>query len=251
VSQALQLDWLTARPIAHRGLHDAANGVIENTAGAFRAAIQAGYAIETDVQVSADGEAMVHHDDALGRLTEGEGPLDSLSAAALKRVPFRGSGEHMMTLGELCDLVAGRVTLVVELKGRFDGDERLAARTADVLSRYSGPVAGMSFDLRQVMQLRQKAPSLARGMTAAEYRQNSYRDLLPAGAKRGLGYVRAGLRAKPQFLAYGVDGLPGLLPSVMRRIMCMPVLTWTVRTEVERRTAARYADQMIFEGFRP
>jgi hypothetical protein len=155
-----------------------------------------------------------------------------------------------MTLGELCDLVAGRVTLVVELKGRFDGDERLAARTADVLSRYSGPVAGMSFDLRQVMQLRQKAPSLARGMTAAEYRQNSYRDLR-AGAQRGLGYVRAGLRAKPQFLAYGVDGLPGLLPSVMRRIMCMPVLTWTVRTEVERRTAARYADQMIFEGFRP
>jgi glycerophosphoryl diester phosphodiesterase len=251
VSQTLPLDWLTARPVAHRGLHDAANGAIENTAGAFRAAIDAGYAIETDVQVSADGEAMVHHDDALGRLTEGEGRLDSFSAAALKRMSFRGGGEHMMTLGELCDLVAGRVTLLVELKGRFDGDERLAARTADVLSRYGGPVAGMSFDLRQVMQLRQKAPSLARGMTAAEYCPNSYRDLLPAGAQRGLGYVRAGLQAKPQFLAYGVSGLPGLLPTFMRRIMCMPVLTWTVRTEAEREAAVRYADQMIFEGFRP
>jgi glycerophosphoryl diester phosphodiesterase len=247
----MPLDWLTTRPVAHRGLHDAAAGVIENTAGAFRAAIAAGYAIETDVQISADGEAMVHHDDALGRLTEGEGRLDSFSAAALKRVPFRGSPEHMMTLGELCDLVAGRVTLVVELKGRFDGDERLASRVADVLSRYAGPVAGMSFDLRQVMQLRQKAPKLARGMTAAEYRPKSYRDLLPAGAQRGLGYVRAGLSAKPQFLAYSVAGLPGLLPTFMRRIMCMPVLTWTVRTEAERQAAARYADQMIFEGFRP
>jgi glycerophosphoryl diester phosphodiesterase len=247
----MPLDWLTARPVAHRGLHDAANGMIENTTGAFRAAIAAGYAIETDVQISADGEAMVHHDDALGRLTEGEGRLDSFSAAALKRVPFRGSGEHMITLGELCDLVAGRVTFIVELKGRFDGDDRLARRVADVLSRYAGPVATMSFDLRQVMQLRQNAPTLVRGMTASEYQPKSYRDLLPAGSERGLAYVRAGLAAKPQFLAYSVAGLPGLLPAFMRRIMCMPVLTWTVRTDAERQTAARYADQMIFEGFRP
>jgi glycerophosphoryl diester phosphodiesterase len=245
------LDWLTARPVAHRGLHNAAIGVIENTAGAFRAAIEADYAIETDVQISADGEAMVHHDDALGRLTEGEGRLDSFSASALKRVPFRDSAEHMMTLGELCDLVAGRATMLVELKGRFDGDDRLAARVADVLSRYNGPVAGMSFDVRQVMQLRQKAPGLIRGMTAAEYRPNSYRDLLPAGARRGLGYVRSGLSARPQFLAYAVGALPGLLPFFMRRIMCMPVLTWTVRTDAERQAAACYADQMIFEGFRP
>ena len=80
------LDWLTARPIAHRGLHDAARGVIENTAAAVRAAIAAGYGIEVDLQISADGEAMVHHDDVLGRLTDGEGRLDRLSAAELKRV---------------------------------------------------------------------------------------------------------------------------------------------------------------------
>ena len=247
----MPLDWLIAHPVAHRGLHDVGSGVIENTADAFRAAIAAGYAIETDVQISADGEAMVHHDDVLGRLTEGEGRLDTFSASALKRVPFRGSSEHMMTLPELCDLVAGRVTLVVELKGRFDGDDRLSARVADVLARYPGPVAAMSFDLRQVMQLRQKAPALVRGITAAEYRPKSYRDLLPQGAQRGLGYIRAGLQAKPQFLAYSVGGLPGPLPTFMRRIMCMPVLTWTVRTPAERRTAERYADQMIFEGIRP
>ena len=82
------LDWLIARPIAHRGLHDAAHGIIENTAGAMRAAIAANYGIETDVQTSADGEAMVHHDDVLGRLTEGEGRLDSFTSAQLKRVTF-------------------------------------------------------------------------------------------------------------------------------------------------------------------
>jgi glycerophosphoryl diester phosphodiesterase len=116
------LDWLTAKPIAHRGLHDAALGLIENTAGAMRAAIAAGYGIETDVQLTADGEAMVCHDDVLGRLTEGQGRLDRMTAAELQRVPFRGSTEHMMTLGELCDLIGGRGTMLVEIKSRFDGD---------------------------------------------------------------------------------------------------------------------------------
>ena len=122
------LDWLVARPIAHRGLHDAARGLIENTAGAVRAAIAGGYGIEVDLQISGDGEAMVHHDATLGRLTEGEDRLDRLSAAALKRVAFRNSDERMMTLGELCDLVGGRATMLLELKSRFDGDGRLPAR---------------------------------------------------------------------------------------------------------------------------
>ena len=115
-------DWLTARPIAHRGLHDAAAGVIENTASAFRAAIDGGYGIECDLQISADGEAMVHHDDALGRLTDGVGRLDAMTAAALRRMPFKATADRMLTLGELCDLVAGRVTLLIEIKGRFAGD---------------------------------------------------------------------------------------------------------------------------------
>ena len=107
------LDWLTARPVAHRGLHEASRGVIENTASAFAAAIAGGYGIECDVQLSRDGEAMVHHDEALGRLTEGQARLADLSATELAAVPFRQTPDRMLTLGGLCDLVAGRVTLLV------------------------------------------------------------------------------------------------------------------------------------------
>src|SRR5712691_7403493 len=95
------LDWLIARPVAHRGLHDANAGIIENTPSAFAAAIAANYAIECDLQLSADGEAMVHHDDTLGRLTEGSGRLDAMTAADLKRVPFRASADRMMTADAL------------------------------------------------------------------------------------------------------------------------------------------------------
>ncbi len=248
---ATSLDWLTARPLAHRGLHDAAQGLIENTAGAVRAAIDADYGIEVDVQISADGEAMVHHDDMLGRLTEGAGRLDRLSAAELKRVPFRRSAERMLTLGELCDLVGGRVTVLVELKSRFDGDTRLPARVAEVLAGYRGPAAPMSFDPGQMTLLRHKAPRISCGIIAAKYRPHPYWDLMPFWMRHGMGYLLTGVVARSQFVAYAVADLPALAPIIARRVLGLPLLTWAVRTEAERGIAARWADQMIFEGFRP
>jgi glycerophosphoryl diester phosphodiesterase len=244
-------DWLTARPIAHRGLHDAAHGVIENTAGAVSAAIAAGYAIEVDLQLSSDGEAMVHHDDVLGRLTEGQGRLDALTAAELKRIAYRGVAEHILTLGELCDLVAGRVALLPELKSRFDGDARLPARVAAVLSAYGGPAAAMSFDPMQLAWLRHKAPHLPRGIVAAKYRPHPYWDQMPAWLRCGMGSLLPAAMARPHFVAYSVANLPALAPALARRALCIPVITWVVRTEAERQRARRFADQMIFEDLRP
>jgi glycerophosphoryl diester phosphodiesterase len=244
-------DWLTARPIAHRGLHDAGRGIIENTAGAVRAAIAAGYGIEVDLQISADGEAMVHHDSELGRLTEGKDRLDQLSAAALKRIAFRGSDEHMMTLGELCELVGGRVPVLLELKSRFDGDSRLPQRVAQLLEAYRGPVAPMSFDPVQISWLRHKAPDLPRGIVAAKYRPHPYWDRMSAGLRYGMGSLLPALPALPHFIAYALGDLPALAPSLTRHVWRLPLLTWVVHSEGERQRAMQLADQIIFEGFRP
>ena len=108
---------------------------------AFAAAVAGLYGIECDLQISGDGEAMVHHDDALGRLTEGAGRLDAMTAAELKRVEFKGTADRMITLGELCDFVAGRAAMLIELKSTRADDRRLAARAADVLSGYGGKTA--------------------------------------------------------------------------------------------------------------
>jgi glycerophosphoryl diester phosphodiesterase len=248
---SIPLGWLTARPIAHRGLHDTIHGLIENTAGAVQAAIAAGYGIEVDVQVSSDGEAMVHHDDALGRLTEGVERLDRLTAAALRRVAFHHSSERMMTLSDLCDLVAERATIVIELKSRFDGDDGLPSRVAEVLAGYRGRAAPMSFDPRQVMALRQKAPGLPCGIAAAKYRPHPYWDSMPVWMRHGMGYLLTSLAAWPQFVAYAAADLPALAPSFTRRVLGLPLLAWTIRSEAERQRAARWADQIIFEGFRP
>ena len=245
------LSWLTARPIAHRGLHDAAVGVIENTPSAFRAAIDGNYGIECDVQISADGEAIVHHDDALGRLTEGSGALRTLSAAALKAVAFRATADRMLTLAELCDLVSARVTLVIEMKSRFDGDMRLPARVAQTLARYAGPVAVMSFDPEQGVALREIAPGLPRGIVAERHYDHPGWAALPAARKRNMAFLLHGLRTRPHLLAYRVADLPSVAPLVARHLFGLPLLTWTVRNEADRKRAGRWANQMIFEGFRP
>jgi glycerophosphoryl diester phosphodiesterase len=251
VSSFADLAWLTARPVAHRGLHDAASGVIENTPSAFAAAVAANYAIECDLQVTADGEAMVYHDDALGRLTEGSGQLDAMNSAELRRVPFKATADRMITLAELCDLVAGRVTLVIELKRGRPGDQRLPKRAATVLAGYAGPAALMSFDPAQIASVRTFSPRRARGIVA-ERRSAQLRgsDWLAQG-KRALANCRDAFRAQPDFLAYSVKDLPAALPSAARSLYGMPVLTWTVRSADERQRAARFADQIIFEGFRP
>src|SRR6202521_4360212 len=167
-------DWLTARPVAHRGLHDAARGIIENMPGAAQAAIDGNFSIECDVQLTADGEAMVHHDDALGRLTDGSGALLGLTAAQLKAVKFKDTSERMMSLGDLCALVKGRVPLVIEVKSHFDGDRKLVTRMAEVLAAYSGPAVGMSFDPDQVLALRETMPELARGIVAERTYDDDY-----------------------------------------------------------------------------
>jgi glycerophosphoryl diester phosphodiesterase len=242
-------DWLTARPVAHRGLHDAARGVIENTPSAVAAAIAANYAIEVDLQITADGEAMMHHDDMLGRLTEGSAVLKTLAAAELRRVPFRASSDRMISLGELCELVAGRVTLVLELKSHFDDDRRLPLRVVEVLRSYAGPVAAMSFDPGHVAAMGRAAPGLRRGLVAQHRYRPKHQDW--SWFRSSVAYVRAVWQARPQFLAYSVRDLPSPPPLIAHYAAGLPLLTWTVRSEEDRKRAARWADQMIFEGFRP
>lgn len=245
------LDWLIARPVAHRGLHDAAAGIIENTASAFDAAVAGNFSIECDLQITADGEALVHHDHVLGRLTEGDGALRDMTAEALKRVAFKATRDRMMTLGELCALVAGRVTLFLEMKSRFDGDMRLPARVASVLQGYAGPVAAMSFDPALVAEIGRVAPGLPRGIVAERwYRDKEWSPLTPMD-KTKLGNLLHGFHTRPHFVAYSIRDLPATAPLVARFLFGLPLLAWTVRTEADRKRAKLWANQMIFEGFRP
>jgi glycerophosphoryl diester phosphodiesterase len=245
------LDWLTARPVAHRGLHDAGKGVIENTASAFSAAIAGNYAIECDLRLSADGEAIVFHDRTLDRLTAANGDVITKTAADLGQIAFKNTPDRMLTLAQLCALVGGRVPLILEVKSEFDGDRRLPARIADVLRSYSGPVAAMSFDPDQVAALIAVAPGLPRGIVAERHYSHPEWAALRAADRVRLAHLLHAPKTRPHFIAYAVNDLPAAAPLVARWLFGLPLLTWTVRTDAQRACAKRWADQMIFEGFRP
>jgi glycerophosphoryl diester phosphodiesterase len=244
-------DWLTARPVAHRGLHDIARGIVENMPAAAEAAIAAGFAIECDIQFSRDGEAMVHHDDVLGRLTEASGALREKTAAELKSVRFKDTAERMMSLGDLCALVAGRVPLVIEVKSHFDGDRALVGRMAEVLSSYDGRAAGMSFDPDQVRALRELIPNRPRGIVAERHYTESDWPQASPRQRQDMTHLRHLFRTLPDFVAYRVDDLPAVAPWVARNLFGCRLLSWTVRTPEQRARGMRYADQLIFEGFVP
>ena len=246
-------DWLTARPIAHRGLHDAASGVIENTLAAAEAAVARNFAIECDVQLSRDEEVFVFHDDTLDRLTDATGLLIEKSAAEVRRA--RIAGAPLPTLSEFLAAVAGRVPIICELKSRFDGDWRIGDRVAALAAGYQGPLALKSFDPDLVAYLRLKYPRLGPpevpcpvGIVAeASYDDPSWGFLTPE-QKRACETFDHRARSEPDFLSWNVDDLPHKTPFFEKELFGLPVMTWTVRTPAQREAARKWADQIVFEG---
>jgi glycerophosphoryl diester phosphodiesterase len=248
--------WLAARPIAHRGLHDAARGIVENSLGAARAAVAGNYAIECDVQLSADGEAMVFHDDTLERLTGAQGRIDAMTAGELARLTLRGSSETLPRLSQLLETVAGRVPIVVELKSRFDGELSLARRVAGLVASYEGPLALESFDPDPIAYLRARgeAPGVGHvplGIVAqARYEADEWPDL-PDARRAELTHLLHFSRTRPDFLSFNVKDLPHAVAVLFREGLKLPVTVWTVRSQAQAQAAAQWADQIVFEGFSP
>jgi glycerophosphoryl diester phosphodiesterase len=246
--------WLIERPIAHRGLHDKARGVIENTLGAARAAIARGFAIECDIRLSSDGEVFVFHDETLDRLTDASGPIWGRSAAEIARVRITGADESPPTFAAFLDEVAGRTPIICELKIRFDGDWRSADRAAALAAAYQGPLAFKSFDHDLAAYLKLRPPRMRSGslcpiglLAQASYDDSSWA-FLPAEQKRDWTHFDHFDLARPDFLSWNVDDLPHKIPFLVKELTGAPIMAWTVRTSGQREAASKWADQIVFNG---
>jgi glycerophosphoryl diester phosphodiesterase len=244
--------WLTSRKIAHRGLHRSERDIIENSLAAAAAAVAHRFAIECDLQASADGEAFVFHDFTLERLTEASGAVRERRAIELKQVAFAAAPGRIPTLAELLDNVAGQVPLICEIKSRFDGDMRLADRVFELAHRYRGPIALKSFDPGVIAHLRdKKTSSLPLGVVGQCRYDDPEWHALPAHTRHALTHFLHFPSTRPDFLSYFVEDLDTAVPFLLRHAAATPVLAWTVRTQQQEEKAGRFADQMIFEGFVP
>lgn len=234
----MDIDWLSRTPIAHRGLHDARAEIHENTLGAARAAMKHGYSIEMDLQISADHEPIVFHDLTLDRLTEKTGAVRALNVEQLEEIAIARSQDTIPRLRQLLRTVNGKVGIVLELKGLAGADEGFARGVCDLLERYQGPVAVMSFNHWLVKELRERANDIPVGLTAEgdEHLYAIHREFCD--------------QVRPDFVSYNVEDLPN---RFVREFLetGKPVIAWTIRSNKQAEFCAQQNIQITFEDFLP
>ena len=240
-----------SRPMAHRALHGP--GRPENSRAAVRAAVDAGYGIEIDVQPSSDGVAMVFHDDTLDRVTGETGPVRARTAVELGGIGLTGGDGGIPTLEEVLAEVGGRVPLVIEIKDQDGtlgpGIGGLEEATARALHGYGGPVAVMSFNPHSVVAMKALAPALPRGLTTCNF-VSDYWAAVPPDVQAAHTAMERLDDSGASFISHHHLDLAAD-PVAGAKAKGLPVLTWTIKSEAEAREARTVADQITFEGFLP
>lgn len=238
-------------PIAHRAYHDRSAGRPENSLGAVRAAVAAGYGIEIDLQLTRDDVVMVFHDEWLERLTNGTGLVRDKTLAEIQALTVNDSADPVPTLRQVLDEIAGRVPLLIEIKDQTDQmaptDGKLEAATARTLQGYDSPVALMSFNPHAIAELARLAPHIPRGLTTSAYDPADWGPLDPArGAE--LRDIPDYDRTMSSFISHEAKDLArarvGELAGEGAAILC-----WTIRSPKAEAEARRYAQNITFEGY--
>lgn len=243
-----ETQWLATRPIAHRGLHSNRTNRPENSLAAFEAAAAAGIPIELDVQISADDKLFVIHDEDLERLTGQPGMIWNFSSEELSGLTILGTNQKIPQLYEVFECVNGRVPILIEIKN-VRNKRRINELTLEAIRTYNGPVAITSFNVFSVSWFRRHAPSVARGVLVANFRDIKVVGLL----KRFLLHIvlRHSLIvwiAHPHFVIYKIEMLP-CIASKITHWRKKPVLSWTIRTKSQHHHAKLFSDNYIFEKF--
>jgi len=240
-------------PIVHRGLHDLANGVQENSRPSFEAAIKAGYGIELDLQLSSDGEAIVFHDYMLDRITDESGPIHMRTAAEIRQIRLKVSNDPIMDLPDFLELVNGQVPLLIEMKDQ-DGAlgpnvGRLERRVAELLAEYRGEAVAMSFNPHSIALMYSIAPNIPRGLTTSDFNAQRW-PMLPRKRAEEVINIPDFDRTGACFISHDHRCLDAA-PVTALRERGVPILCWTVRSPEEEIKARLLADNITFEGYIP
>lgn len=234
--------WLVGQPIAHRGLHDKTTP--ENSLSAFKKAIEAGYAIELDVQSIADGTVIVFHDESLSRLTDNDGYVKFLNKSDLDLLYLKGSKERIPTLAEALEFIDGRVPVLIEIKNTGKvGD--LEKSVIELLKNYKGDYAIQSFNPYVLEYFYKYAPHILRGQLSGYFKGEKLTFFKKYALKRMLLNSKV---SHPDFISYEARHLPN---RFVRKHKTLPLLAWTVKSQSEYLRVVKYCDNVIFEGFDP
>lgn len=231
--------FIVSRYIAHRGFHSAS--APENSLAAFQNAIDAGFAIELDIQKISDGTIVVFHDESLSRMTGKDGYVRMLKKTDLKKFKLLGTDQTIPTFKETLKLIDGKVPLLIEIKndgkvGEFEKD------VLDALKSYKGEFAIQSFNPYVLLWFKQHAPNILRGQLSSFFKGEKMSFARRFVLKR----MKFNKQTKPDFISYNANDLPN---RFVKKYNNLPLLAWTIKSKEDFMKAVKHCDNMIFEGF--
>ena len=232
---------------AHRGLHDNDSDAPENTLAAFRLAVEKGYGIELDVQVTRDGRAVVVHDYNLKRICGVDKDIDAMTYEELKKYPIFHSRQTVPLFADVLRLVDGRVPLIVELKCK--NRKSLVCEMADaLLKNYKGVYCIESFNPAVLLWYRLNRPEVCRGQLSSNFPKHDGNKTLAHYAMR---HLLTNFLTAPDFIAYNCQDKKALSLNLCRAVFGCPAVAWTIKSQDELAACRDYFDYFIFEGFEP
>lgn len=232
---------------AHRGLHDNETENPENSLAAFGKAVDAGYGIELDIQLTKDKQVVVFHDDYLQRICGVEGKISDYTYEQLQEFRLCKSQERIPLFTEVLKLVDGKVPLIVEFKGNNSMDTSLCPEGAQILDNYKGLYCVESFNPLMVAWYRKNRPKVVRGQLAERFFSNTKKSVLHFVLQNLL----LNFYTKPDFIAYKWSDRKTLSRKLCRGLYGATAVTWTIQSQADLEASRNSFDIFIFDSFIP
>lgn len=234
--------------IAHRGLFDNNNGPYENSLPAFQRAVDSGYGIELDIQLSKDGYLVVFHDETLLRVCKNAKKISNLTLEEISAFNLGDDEDTIPLFSDVLNLVVGRVPLLIEIKPHGDCVET-AKKAAEILKDYKGAYAVQSFHPAPLLWYKKNCPDVPRGLLSTDYRRNRmdrpwYQQFL-------LSNLLVNFAVKPDYIAYNHKYANQLSFQLGRKLYKYKCAAWTIRSQKSLEKARKSFDIFVFDSFIP
>lgn len=241
VSHLLGVDY------AHRGLHDNKSDAPENSLAAIKKAVENGYGIEFDVQLTRDRIPVVFHDESLKRVCGKEGNVRDYTFEELQQFPLLASNERIPLLSDVLSAVNGRVPLIIEIKIHENAAE-VCSKADELIAAYKGPYCIESFDPRAVAWYKKNRPQVIRGQLSANFNTPNRRE---KSTEKLVHYLLTNVIARPDFIAYDHHSKGNISRVLCRKVFRALSVAWTLKSQKELDASKKDFDLFIFEQFVP
>ena len=235
------MNYLKYKYIAHRGLHD--GDIPENSTLAFKRALEYGYAIELDVNITKDNKVIVFHDNTLFRMCGVNKKVRNCTFGYIKTLQLNNTKYKIPILKEVLKLINGKVPLIIELKNE-GVSTRLEKNVLKIMKEYDGEYIYQSFNPFSILYMKNKNKKVKTALLSSNSFKNlkSFFMVVLTNSKLVFNFVKADI------ISYKIEDINN---KVLKKYKNIPLFTWTISNMLEIKEKKKVSDGIIFENILP